>query len=62
MGDACEIARGDLNLDGVVGGADVPLLLNAWGSLNPTSADINRDGIVNGQDFSILLSNWGTTV
>ena len=62
VGDACEIARGDLNLDGVVGGADVPLLLNAWGSLNPTSADINRDGIVNGQDFSILLSNWGTTV
>ena len=25
VGDACEIARGDLNLDGVVGGADVPL-------------------------------------
>ena len=62
VGDACELARGDLNLDGVVGGADVPLLLNAWGSLNPTIADINRDGIVNGQDFSILLSNWGTTV
>ena len=62
VGDACELARGDLNLDGVVNASDVPLLFTAWGSLNPTPGDLNRDGAVNSADFSILLSNWGTTV
>ena len=60
IGDACEYARGDLNLDGVVNASDIPLLFNAWGSPNPTIGDLNHDGFVNAQDFALLLGNWGT--
>ncbi|MGA1630626.1 MAG: GC-type dockerin domain-anchored protein [Phycisphaerales bacterium] len=48
---------GDLNNDGVVNGADLSILLSAWGTADPV-ADINGDGIVNGADLSTLLSNW----
>ena len=48
---------GDLNNDGVVNGADLSILLSAWGTADPV-ADINGDGEVNGADLSILLSNW----
>jgi len=59
VGDVCDLARGDLNLDGVVNPSDVPLFFNAWGSAGPLG-DLNFDGIVNSADFSILLNNWGT--
>jgi hypothetical protein len=53
---------GDLNSDGVVGGADLGILLGAWGAC-PTSggcpADLNGDGIVGGADLGILLGAWG---
>jgi len=49
---------GDLNGDGVVNGADLGILLEAWGSSNP-AADLNNDGVVNGADLGILLENWG---
>jgi len=61
VGDACELARGDLNLDGIVNASDVPLFFNAWGSTGASSADFNFDGVVNAADFAILLGNWGTT-
>ncbi|MGA0173485.1 MAG: GC-type dockerin domain-anchored protein, partial [Phycisphaerales bacterium] len=48
---------GDLNVDGVVNGADLSILLSAWGTADPV-ADINGDGVVNGADLSTLLSNW----
>jgi len=49
---------GDLNADGVVNGADLGLLLGAWGTANPV-ADINGDGTVNGADLGLLLGAWG---
>ena len=49
----------DLNGDGTVDGADLALLLNAWGSTKPNPADIDNDGIVSGSDLSILLNSWG---
>jgi hypothetical protein len=61
IGDVCEFARGDLNLDGIVNASDVPLFFNAWGSTGASPADFNFDGVVNAADFSILLGNWGTT-
>jgi hypothetical protein len=50
---------GDLNCDGVVSGADIGLLLSAWGACgNPCPADIDQNGVVNGADLGFLLSNW----
>lgn len=48
---------GDLNGDGVVNGADLSILLAAWGSSDPL-ADLNGDGVVNGADLAMLLSDW----
>jgi len=48
---------GDLDGDGVVNGADLSILLSAWGSADPT-ADIDGDGIVGAADLSVLLGNW----
>ncbi len=50
---------GDLNGDGIVNGADMGLLLAAWGSCSGCDADLNGDGIVNGADMGLLLANWG---
>jgi outer membrane protein assembly factor BamB len=54
-GAACE--SGDLNCDGVVDGADLGLLLAAWGSADEP-ADLNGDGTTDGADLGILLSLW----
>jgi hypothetical protein len=48
---------GDLNGDGRIDGADLALLLGAWGSNNP-EADLNGDGIVDGEDITELFSMW----
>ena len=47
----------DLNGDGVVDGADLGLLLGAWGGSGP--ADLNGDGVVDGADLGLLLGVWG---
>lgn len=47
----------DLTADGVINGADLGMLLSAWGQGGP--ADLNGDGIVNGADLGTLLSAWG---
>ncbi|MFM1822497.1 MAG: hypothetical protein RI967_763 [Planctomycetota bacterium] len=47
----------DLNGDGLVGGADLAILLDAWGGDGP--ADLNGDGLVGGADLAILLDAWG---
>ncbi|MFM8818673.1 MAG: dockerin type I domain-containing protein, partial [Phycisphaerales bacterium] len=67
--DGCECATsptlpacctGDLNQDRAVDGADLGILLNAWGTCNGVCpADLNRDGFVNGSDLGMLLGRWG---
>lgn len=58
--DACEIARGDLDLDGDVGGSDLTILLSLWGLSGPFVPDLDGDGVVGPTDLAILLGNWGT--
>lgn len=48
----------DLNLDGLVNGADLGILLSNWGG--PGLGDINGSGTVDGADLGSLLANWGT--
>ncbi|MFO0875182.1 MAG: hypothetical protein U0575_14595 [Phycisphaerales bacterium] len=48
---------GDINGDGAINGADLGLLLSAWGTSVPV-ADLNGDGIVDGADIGLLLSGW----
>ncbi len=49
---------GDMNADGTVDGADLGLLLSAWGT-DDAKADLNGDGIVDGADLGLLLGSWG---
>ena len=49
---------GDLNGDGLVDGADVGLLLAAWGVCPGCPEDLDDNGVVNGADLGLLLVNW----
>jgi hypothetical protein len=49
----------DFNGDGVVNGADLGLLLAAWGPCTGCSEDLNGDGQVNGADLGLMLADWG---
>jgi hypothetical protein len=57
--------RGDTNCDGTCNGADLNMLLAAYGSrvnLNKTydwRCDLNGDGIVNANDLNTLLADYG---
>ena len=61
--DECPSCPGDVNLDGVVDGADLGLLIAEWGPCpprpDPCPADFNGDGQVNGGDLGFLLACWG---
>jgi|GEM_PF-465947 len=51
---------GDLNVDGVVNGADLGLMLSSWGSCSTNcNSDLNSDNVINGADLGLLLSAWG---
>ncbi|MDZ4830296.1 MAG: S8 family serine peptidase [Phycisphaerae bacterium] len=51
---------GDLNGDGVVGSADLGVLLGQWGLCSGAcSADIDLDGNVDAADLAALLGSWG---
>lgn len=58
MGPAC---LGDLNQDGIIDGADLTMLLSAWGSCSSEHCpeDLATDGVIDGQDLSVLLGSWG---
>lgn len=47
---------GDLTNDMKVNGADLAVLLGAWGAAGP--ADLNGSGVVDGADLGILLGAW----
>lgn len=51
---ACEA---DLDGSGTVDGADLGLLLGAWGGAG--APDLNGDGVVDGADLGLLLGGWG---
>jgi formylglycine-generating enzyme required for sulfatase activity len=55
---AAQSCAGDLDGNGVINGADLGSLLNAWGSCSTCAADLNDDGAVNGADLGTLLANW----
>jgi hypothetical protein len=51
---------GDLNQDSAVDGADLGILLFAWGPVTASpAADLNADGQVDGADLGVVLSHWG---
>lgn len=56
-GDAPVECVGDFNLDGLVEGADLAILLGGWGG---PAGDLNGDGTTEGADLAILLGAWGT--
>lgn len=47
---------GDLNGDGIVGSADITILLSQWGG--PGSGDLVPNGVVDSADITALLSAW----
>ena len=49
---------GDLTGDGLIDGADLTVLLSAWGSDNPV-CDLDHNGTVDGSDLTRLLAAWG---
>ncbi|MCP4743628.1 MAG: hypothetical protein GY871_15595, partial [Actinomycetales bacterium] len=55
----------DLTGDGLVSGADIGLLLVAWGPCIPgidCNADLDGNGVVNGADLGLMLVGWGVCV
>lgn len=50
--------RVDLDGDNAVDGADLAILLGAWGTAD-ARADLDRDGTVAGADLALLLGAWG---
>jgi RHS repeat-associated protein len=64
-GKAWVTRDGDADSSGAIDGADLGLLMGAWGSsygdanYNP-DVDLNNDGIIDGADMGILLGAWGS--
>jgi hypothetical protein len=57
--DACDPPAGpDLDGDGSVSGADLAILLGAWGDCGGCPADLDGDGLVGAADLAMLLAAW----
>lgn len=54
-----ELCEGDIDLDGIVGGGDMGLLLLNWGQPMRVRYDIDGNGVVGAGDLGFLLSSWG---
>lgn len=48
---------GDLDGDGIVGAADLAILLGSWGAAGG-AADLDGDGSVGASDLALLLGAW----
>jgi hypothetical protein len=58
LGPLCSDCPADLDGDGLVAGADLGILLGAWGGPGPLG-DLDGSGTVGGADLAILLGSWG---
>ena len=54
----CTPCPAEINGDGSVDGADLGMLLAAWGSADSAS-DLDGNGSVGGADLGMLLAAWG---
>lgn len=59
--DVCDPCPSDIDLNGVVDGVDLAVILARWGPVpkDYPRADCNRDGIVDAGDLGIVLGGWG---
>jgi hypothetical protein len=57
--DSCIACLADINLDRIVSGPDLGLLLGEWGMTGQRPSDLNGDSVVNGSDLGLLLGAWG---
>ena len=60
--DSCEYAIGDLNLNGVVDGQDVSILVGWWGIPGALFGDLDGNGTVDAFDLGIMLGRFGVVV
>jgi len=60
--DTAAPCPGDLSGDGQTNGADIALVLGAWGTSGAPGipGDANFDGLVNGADLAVVLGSWGS--
>jgi hypothetical protein len=56
LGPASPCALADINCDGAVDGADLAMMLGAWGTSGP--GDLDGNGVVDGADLATLLGEW----
>ena len=51
----------DLNLDGLVNGADMAIVLAGWGTpaASTGGGDLTGDGMIGGDDLGVVLAAWG---
>jgi len=57
--DSCEYDYGDFDLNGVVDGVELAVIMSLWGQVNPKIGDLNHDGTIDGGDLVIMLARWG---
>jgi serine protease len=56
LGLTCPV---DLSHDGVVDGADLAMMMGAWGACSNCVSDFDGSGVVDGADLAELLAAWG---